>query len=221
MECDSLVNQNNERHRTTRILDPDEIEDMLKAIEKDKSIRALRNKIIIILLITTGIKSSELINLKISNVGMTNGEDVIEIKNKNGACRRMPIDKKFRKLITEYLRSRHLSFFNKELLLIVNHSSNAKNQNEPLTSKGINTMLKKVAEKAQLDSSDINSRCFRHTFAVNNLEAGKSLEDIQKIMGHSYKNTTRYITIRNKSKNHLVDVALRLRTSPKIEIKHL
>lgn len=134
---------------------------------------ALRNKVIILTLLDTGIRVSELCNLIVSDVDLRNRE--LEIRQGKGKkSRYVPISARTGKMIWTYLAGRQTRdddpVFCNQIGL-------------PLGPRAIQVFLQRLAEKAGVKNA--NPHRFRHTFAINYLRNGGDPYTLQKILGHS------------------------------------
>ena len=144
----------------------------------------LRDYVMILLLYTTGIRVSELINICVSDLSLTEPY-TLKVHGKGNKCRYVPLMKSS----VPYLR-KYLAYMNydKEAalceILFKNH------MNQPFTRQGVNYILKKYAQCArQEDSSlvpcDLTAHKMRHTTAMELLDSGVDLMYIRDLLGHS------------------------------------
>ena len=143
-----------------------------------------RDKAIIATLASTGMRISELINIKMDDI---EGDD-IHIVGKGSKRRVVHINEKTMGYIHDYLATRKYDSDN----LFVS------NGNTPMLPNNINRTLKRLADKAGIDKN-IHNHSLRHLWATSMLDHGVPLERIQLCMGHSdISVTTRYAKIRNE-----------------------
>lgn len=178
------------RYSNTRALTDDEVKNIIKVISEDRSILGLRNKIMILLLATTGMRRQELAKLKIGNIGINMGQFVIEYTAKGGKPMYIVIAKTVKQYIDQYIQLRGLSYMDKDQPLLISHSSNA-DPTKHISPETIYQTVKKVAFKAGLEADSISPHCFRHTYITKSLEMGCSIEDVQDRVGHADISTTR------------------------------
>ena len=143
-----------------------------------------RDKAIIATLASTGMRISELINIKLDDF---DGNDVYII-GKGNKRRLIHINDKAMSYINDYLKVRKNGIDN--LFVSNNHT--------PMIPDNINRTLKRLANKAGIDKN-VHNHSLRHLWATSMLDNGVSLERIQLCMGHSdISVTTRYARIRNE-----------------------
>lgn len=166
--------------------------DTLSVSEIDKLINQIdlshpqgeRNRAIIETLYGCGLRVSELINLKLSDLFFEEG--FIKVTGKGSKQRLIPINNLTVKYINIYKqRERNLVKIQPkhEDFLFLNR------RGKQLTRAMIFTITKTLAEKAQLNKS-ISPHTFRHSFATHLLENGANLRVIQQMLGHESITTT-------------------------------
>jgi len=152
-----------------------------------------RNLAIIELLYGCGIRVSELVDLKISDLFFE--ENFIKVTGKGNKQRLIPIGNITKQNINNYLlNSRNkikvINTFKDHVFL------NRRGKN--LTRAMIFTIIKKLAKKANFNKS-ISPHTFRHSFATHLLENGADLRTIQQLLGHESITTTEiYMHLDNK-----------------------
>ena len=143
-----------------------------------------RDKAIIATLASTGMRISELINIKMDDI---DGDD-IHIIGKGSKRRVVHINEKTREYIHDYLVNRK---FDSDKLF-------ASNSDTPMLPNNINRTLKRLANEAGLDKN-VHNHSFRHLWATSMLDHGVPIDRIQVCMGHSDISVTRrYAETRNK-----------------------
>ena len=143
-----------------------------------------RNRTIIETLYSCGLRVSELINLKISDLFFDEG--LIKVVGKGNKERFVPIHNTAKKYITFYITKLRTQVAPKkgfEDTLFLNRRGNA------LTRQMIFTIIRKLAEKINLDKK-ISPHTLRHSFATHLIKNGADLRAIQQILGHESITTT-------------------------------
>ncbi|MGC9048634.1 MAG: tyrosine-type recombinase/integrase [Patescibacteria group bacterium] len=151
-----------------------------------------RDKAILELLFSTGLRISELTNLKRQDINLT--EDKFSIKGKDGKWRTVFLSNRARYWLKRYLEKR-IDF---DSSLFIRHDRGQKevDQKEPknkLSPRSIQRLIKKYVKIAGL-TEKITTHSLRHSFAVNLLAAGVNLQTIQKLLGHKNITTTQIYT---------------------------
>ena len=146
-----------------------------------------RNKAMLETLYATGLRISELINLKFNDIDLEN--DFLRVEGKGSKERIVPLSdiaiKYFKIYLSEY-RSLILDDDNCDYLFV----SNAKKQ---ITRQGFFKIIKQQAKKSGLNK-DISPHVLRHSFATHLLHHGADLRVIQELLGHSDIATTQIYT---------------------------
>lgn len=180
-----------------RALAPQEVSKLLKCVKANNpedDIIALRDLIILEILVTAGLRRDELCKVKLGDIRLDQGSYVVEVLGKGGKTRFMVLAPSVKRNIDEYLAMRGVSLANKELPLIISHSSNA-DSTAHVNASTVYRVVKKYAKEAGLDESSIAPHNLRHTFATTAYSAlGVNKDTLQDLMGHSSSSTTaRYI----------------------------
>ncbi len=175
----------------------DDINSLIAAIDLSKA-EGERNRAMLETLYSCGLRVSELINLKISDLFFDEG--FIKVTGKGDKQRFVPIVPTAQKYITcyKYEVRNHLSIQKgHEDTLFLNR------RGKQLTRAMIFTIIKQLAVKINLDKT-ISPHTFRHSFATHLLENGADLRTIQLMLGHESITTTEiYVHV---DKSHLKSV---------------
>ncbi|CAM4299285.1 site-specific tyrosine recombinase XerD [Gillisia limnaea] len=176
-----------------------EIDELIDTIDLNKK-EGERNKAILETLYGCGLRVSELINLKISDLFFKEG--FIKVTGKGDKQRFVPIGDITQTLISQYLEnSRGEVPFKKNAsdVLFLNRRGNM------LTRAMIFTIVKNLSKAANFQKN-ISPHTFRHSFATHLLENGADLRAIQQMLGHESITTTEiYMHV---DKSHLQKVIL-------------
>lgn len=158
--------------------------------------KEIRDKAMLELLYATGIRVSELISLKVSDVNMQMGYIICHDKSK---ARAVPFGSKAREALTAYFfgaRSEMVSDPEEEALF-VNCSG------KPMSRQGFWKLVKHYAQRAGI-TEEITPHTLRHSFAAHLVANGADLKSVQEMLGHSDISTTQiYATI---NQNHIREV---------------
>tara|TARA_B100001094_G_scaffold98310_1_gene94503 strand:- start:29860 stop:30762 length:903 start_codon:yes stop_codon:yes gene_type:complete len=161
----------------------------------------LRNVAIIELLYSCGLRVSELINLKISDLFFN--ESLIKVTGKGNKERFVPISNQSQVYINNYIKE--IRTFNKikkgfEDTLFLNERGSG------LSRVMIFIILKELKKQSNI-KKQIGPHTLRHSFATHLIENGADLITIQKMMGHeSITTTERYLHV---SKKHLIESVMK------------
>lgn len=166
----------------------DGVELLVSQIDTNNT-NGLRDYIILMLLYTTGVRVSELINIKVKDLSLSEPYTV-RIHGKGNKGRYVPLMKTAVPHIKKYLAHMHYdSEARYEEYLFKNH------MDKQFTRQGINYVLKKYADKARnINSSlipgDLTAHKMRHTTAMELITSGVDLMYIRDLLGHSSVTTT-------------------------------
>lgn len=163
------------------ILTEKEVERLLGGPSGDSD-KEIRDSAMLELLYATGIRVSELIGLRISDVNMHMGFLICREDNRE---RMIPFGSQAREALQRYLsRAReHMVTNEARDVLFVNC------QGAPMSRQGFWKIVKYYAKKAGI-SKDITPHTLRHTFAAHLVENGTDLKSVQEMLGHSDISTT-------------------------------
>lgn len=139
------------------------------------------------LIYATGIRVSELVGLKISDVNMEMGYITSDVR---GRTRAIPLNKRARESMERYLngvRGRMLKGRDNDSLF-----TNC--QGNSMSRQGFWKVLKGYVAQAGI-TADITPHTLRHSFAFHMLQNGADLKDVQQLLGHADISTTQmYLT---------------------------
>ncbi|MDP4152993.1 MAG: site-specific tyrosine recombinase XerD [Bacillota bacterium] len=183
-----------ESKKLPQILSGKEVELLLE--QPDTSdIKGIRDKAMLEVLYATGLRVSELVCLKITDINLEMGF----VRCVSGENERIvPLYPLAVKALKNYLQySRKLLVTNEdETALFLNHSG------DKLTRQGFWKIIKKYQVSAGIEKS-ITPHTLRHSFAAHLLENGADIKAVQEMLGHSDISSTQIYTqyIKNKFKN--------------------
>ena len=172
----------------------DDLETLFNSIDQSTPL-GVRNYCLLELLYGTGIRVSELCNIKLHDIDFYNNN--ILITGKGNKQRYVPIHQSLREILITYL-----NFARNKLLkdsdeivdnLFVNHRGG------PLTSRGVRDILKNLVNESGLNVK-ISPHVLRHSFATHMLDYGADLRSVQKLLGHENLSTTQIYTHVSKEK---------------------
>lgn len=176
-------------------LSVEEIDAMVLSIDLSKPF-AHRNKTMIEMLYSCGLRVSELINLEIYSVLID--DQLVRVTGKGNKQRLVPIDAYTLKLIQLYLteeRNQLETQKGEENILFLNRFG------KRLSRVYVFNLVKKLAEKAGIKKV-VSPHTFRHSFATHLVNNGADLRAVQEMLGHESISTTEIYT-------HLEQAALR------------
>lgn len=145
-----------------------------------------RNCVILEMFYSTGIRVSELVNLKLSDIHFLDKR--IKILGKGSKERYVLYGSVLEKKLNLYLQNGYQELNkNKSDFIFLNKNGN------PLTTRGVETILDQVLKKSGLNYH-ISPHVLRHTFATDMLNNGADLKIVQELLGHENLATTQIYT---------------------------
>ncbi|RQO66066.1 site-specific tyrosine recombinase XerD [Pedobacter sp. KBW06] len=169
------------------VLNIEEINGLIAAIDAAKP-EGMRNKAILEVLYSCGLRVTELINLRISNVFPD--AEFIKVIGKGNKERIVPIGQSALKYIKIYLEESRVHVpvqKGQEDFIFLNRRGSG------LSRISVFTLIKDLALKSGLKKS-ISPHTFRHSFATHLIEGGADLRAVQEMLGHSSITTTEIYT---------------------------
>ncbi len=176
------------------VLDDDQLARLLDQPQMQK-IQGLRDRAILELLFSAGLRVAELRSLNVAEINFKSGE--ISILGKGKRVRVVFISKKAEWALKAYLARRADEYRPLFIRFKGGPPSDHKGENLRLTARSIQKMVKLYARKAGL-ATEPTPHTLRHTFATDLLRAGADLRSVQEMLGHKNVATTqRYTHVTN------------------------
>jgi len=161
--------------RELDLLSAEDLERLLKAPD-GSSAKVLRDRAILEMFFSTGLRISELCALKIDDINIKRGE--FSVRGKGGKIRVVFLSERAKGAISNYLEKRG-SVDNDKLF--------------PMTPRSIQRMIKKYAIRAGI-AKKVTPHVLRHAFATDLLQNGADLRSVQAMLGHANISTTQIYT---------------------------
>ncbi len=190
------------REREVEFLRIDEIKRLLDAVRGNK-VFDLRDRAMLELLFSTGLRVSELASLNRDSINLDTGE--FSIRGKGGKIRLVFISDSAKKTLTYYLNKRK----DIEKAMFISQKNPLKNTNDDeekclrLTPRSIQRIIRKYATKAGIVKK-VTPHTLRHSFATDLLINGADIRSVQTMLGHSNITTTQVYT--HITDKHLKDI---------------
>ncbi len=180
--------------RSLDLISAAELERLMKAPEGD-DLSVLRDRAILELLFSTGLRVSELCGL---NTDLDLGKDELSVRGKGEKIRVVFISPSAREAVKRYVKARK----DMDEALFVQMGKNTKSAKElRITPRSVERLVKHYAIKAGI-TRKVTPHVIRHSFATDLLENGADLRSVQAMLGHANISTTQVYT-------HVTDKHLR------------
>jgi len=171
-----------------------EIEELFRISELDTTMAGKRNKVMLYLLYVSGMRISELCNLRMSDVHFDTG--FIHVAGKGGKSRMVPLPQMMLEMLHEYSDTIYKEVNKKakmradsEYLFPIYYAGSIK----PITRQSFWIILKKMWAKSGSDKS-ISPHKLRHSLATHMLKSGADLRSLQVLLGHENLSTVQIYT---------------------------
>ena len=164
----------------------EELKKFLDGVENaDFKANTTRNKLIIKIIIFTGIRVSEAIGIKLGDISEENDLYIIRIRAKGNKYRIVMIKKE---LIKNLLNNIPINYANKDSYLFINKKGT------PLTQAYVSRIVEQILFKSGIRKQKNGAHMLRHTFATLLYKKQKDLVLVQEALGHASLNTSRIYT---------------------------
>ncbi len=182
----TLISSAKEMKKLPTYLHINEIEDLL-SIPNTNTPLGHRNKLIIELLYSTGIRVSELTNIEIDDINLY--EHTIKIVGKGDKERYVLFGNILKNILVEYLEDtrKQLLKNKKTTYLLINKNG------DPLGDRGVRLIIDNIVKRSSINKQ-ISPHVIRHTFATHMLNKGADLKVVQELLGHSNLSATQVYT---------------------------
>lgn len=177
----SLLTSPKKTEKLPDFLTVEEVEKILNTTTS-RSWQELRDKAILELLYSTGIRVGELTSLKVEDIDFF--QELLKVKGKGKKERIVPIGRYALNALIEYIEKRPNK---KEKRVFLNKYG------KPLTERSVERIIDKYAKKAGIGKK-ITPHTFRHSFATHMLDRGADLRTVQELLGHERITTTQIYT---------------------------
>jgi site-specific recombinase XerD len=163
-----------------------ETDALLSAVDTGE-FHGLRDRTILELIYSSGLRIDELVKLNLANIDYLNEE--IKVLGKGSKERIVPVGSQASVLVKQYIQvlKQQAVFKAGSMALFINKNGTR------LTARSIERMIKKAALKAGIQK-DVTPHTLRHSFATHLLDNGLDLRSVQELLGHANLSTTQIYT---------------------------
>ncbi|MGC9398453.1 MAG: site-specific tyrosine recombinase XerD [Anaerolineae bacterium] len=187
--------------RLPKALTHDEVEALLAATQQGETPLDLRDQALLEILYATGLRATEAVALKVSDIDFEQG--TVRCKGKGNKERVIPLHRRALEVVRRYIEEGRSFLLRRagEPILFLNHLG------EPLTRQGLWFIVQQYAKAVGLEDK-VTPHTLRHTFATHLLEGGADLRDLQQFLGHASISTTQiYTKVSSRRKREVYDRA--------------
>lgn len=186
-----MIELGKQRDRSIKYLMPEELERLFSAVDVKDTI-GLRDRAILELLFSTGLRVSELVSLNRDQVNIEKGE--FGVIGKGGKARVVFLSKKAKEWLKKYLEKRNDPYSP----LFIRYSGPKSKEGltveaNRLSVRSVERLIEKYRKKALLPFR-IGPHALRHSFATDLLSHGADLRSVQEMLGHKNISTTQIYT---------------------------
>ncbi len=187
------------QRKLPQVLTVEEVEKILNFIPKNK-FNDVRNKAMIEILYATGMRVSELVNLKFDQIDLTN--KYIRVVGKGNKERIVLLNNKSIQALKEWIKIREKKFAKKNLSEYDNYVFLSK-LGKPISRIDFWEQLKNYVKQAGV-TKNVSPHTLRHSFATHMLKYGADLRVVQELLGHADISTTQIYT--HIDRQHLKEI---------------
>lgn len=171
--------------RVPKFLYYNELSSLFESIDTS-TILGIRDNLILEILYSTGVRVSELVSIKLSDIN--NFDKSITIFGKGKKSRIVLFGDTLESVLNLYLnKSRNILIKTNTDILLLNKNGT------PLTDRGVRLIISKIVEKASI-KQNVSPHVLRHTFATHLLKEGADLKTVQELLGHATLSATEVYT---------------------------
>ncbi|EKD95329.1 MAG: hypothetical protein ACD_24C00519G0004, partial [uncultured bacterium] len=176
--------------RSLKFLEKDQVDRLVTSIDTSK-IDGKRDRAILELLFSTGLRVSELVSLNRDKINLERKE--FGVIGKGGKSRIVFISERASQYLKTYLSAREDQY--KPLFIRYSGKPDAQNNGEKmrLTARSVERLVKKYVKKARIPV-DATVHTLRHSFATDLLTNGADIRSVQEMLGHKNISTTQIYT---------------------------
>lgn len=176
------------RRKMPDVLSVNEVKQILEAVDLSEP-QGIRNRAMLEILYASGLRVSELVNLRITNLFLEAG--FIKVVGKNDKERLVPIGDAAVKYIRQYME--HIRSQQDNIRSGHENYVFLNRRGQQLTRVMVFYIIKDLAVKAEIHKN-IGPHTFRHSFATHLVEGGADLKAVQDMLGHESITTTEIYT---------------------------
>jgi site-specific recombinase XerD len=175
------------RKRETEFLTEDEAQAILRVPDR-RTLQGKRDYAILLTLLTTGLRKSEICNLHVRDIKTYRNQPVLDVIGKGQKFRRIPLRVEALAAIKEYWKAGK-NGVDPDRPIFYTLGKHGPHRAVSLTPRAVDCLIKRASRKA-LIRKRVTPHTMRHTFGTSLLDAGVDLRTVQGLLGHAHIRTT-------------------------------
>lgn len=177
------------KKRLPKAISIEEINKLLEVTNNSDTPKSQRDHAMLELLYASGMRVTELVSLNVHDLDFEEGTVRVEGKSSRIKDRLIPLAEEALESLQEYVEQGRTQLLRSQddPALFLNH------RGQRLTRQGSWLIIKRYVAEVGI-SDNVTPHTLRHSFAAHKLSLGKSLQDIQKLLGHANISTTQVYT---------------------------
>lgn len=174
-------------------LSEEQVHAILKKADEDKSLSGHRNKVMIALLYSCGLRASELLSLQVYNIHFQ--EHYIQVFGKGSKERVVPLPEEIMPLLHFYVEQVQPALIESSNEMMTDHLFPVvyAGQVTPITRQGLHKIITSISAQAGL-VHPVSAHVLRHSLATHLLKKGANLRSLQTLLGHEKLTTVQVYT---------------------------
>jgi integrase/recombinase XerD len=174
------------KKRLPKAISPGEIDRLLRAPAEGSGPKSQRDMALLEMLYASGMRVTELVSLDVADIEFSDTDGNVRVRGKRASKeRQIPLNGSVLETLRIYIkRGREQLIQDPNVLALF-----LNNRGQRLTRQGLWLIIKRYVEAVGI-SSEVTPHTLRHSFAAHKLSQGRSLQDIQKLLGHANISTT-------------------------------
>ena len=179
------------KKKEPEFLTEDEVQAILRTPDR-RTLHGKRDYAILLTLLTTGLRKSELCRLRADDIKTYRNQPVLDVVGKGQKFRRIPLKMKALRAIQDYWKVGK-NGAEPDHPIFYTLGKHGPHRVVPLTPRAVDCLIKQASKKA-LIRKRVTPHTLRHTFGTCLLDEGSDLKTVQALLGHSHIRTTeRYL----------------------------
>lgn len=165
------------------VVTDDEVQEIVKQVNL-KRVTGMRDRLIIEMMYSTGMRSSEILMLNEKMIDIEKQEIYVPSKDEMRVVKFNARSKEYLKEYIEAKREKYGDVYSSEILF-------TNSTQKRLTDRSLRRSIERYVKNSNIKDKKVTPHTFRHSFAVKKLRGGATLRDLKKLLGHKSIESTR------------------------------